>query len=159
MTPRGPLPQKPLHNLHAPSAGDDQCEHNAVGDQLSPGESMDPAVLSLYLEPTSPFLPGYFAHSPSYVVTVHAICYDSYHAAAAVCLAGCALPCLVREYPIWCEVCVSRTVLMVLLLSLNEECFYTGTDSCLVGVSMNVSCHLFSHCQHVCATLSSRSGL
>lgn len=37
MTPQESLPQKPLHNLHAPSPGDDQCEHNAVGDQLSPG--------------------------------------------------------------------------------------------------------------------------
>lgn len=32
MTPQESLPQKPLHNLHAPSTGDDQCEHNAVGD-------------------------------------------------------------------------------------------------------------------------------
>ena len=73
MTPQETLPQKPLHNLHASSAGDDQCEHNAVGDQLSPGKSMVLTVLSLYLEPTSLFLPGYFTHSPSHVVTVHAI--------------------------------------------------------------------------------------
>ena len=50
--------KKPLHNLHAPSAGDDQCEHNAVGDELSPGRSMVPTILSLYLEPTSHSFPG-----------------------------------------------------------------------------------------------------
>ena len=33
MTPRESLPQKPLHNLHAPSAGGVQCEQNSVGDQ------------------------------------------------------------------------------------------------------------------------------
>jgi len=99
MTPQEPLPQKPLYNLHVPSAGDDQCEHNAVGNQLSRDKLTVPTVLSLYLEPTSPFLPGYFAHSPSHVLKVHTILHDSYHAAAAVCLAGSgsALPCLVGE--------------------------------------------------------------
>ena len=48
---------------------------------------------------------------------------------------------------------------MVLLLSQNEECFYTGTDSWLIGVSGNVSYRLFSHFQHVSIMLSSRSGL
>lgn len=126
MTPQEPLPQKPLHNFHVLSAGGDQWENNAVGNQLPPGRSMVPNVLSLYLEPTSPFLPGYFTHSPSHLVAVHAIWHDSCHAAATVCFAGsgCAPPCLVGEYWTWCEVCISRTVLMVLLLSLSKECFY-----------------------------------
>ena len=61
---------------------------------------MVPTFLSLCLEPTSLFLPGYFAHSPSHMVTVYAIYHDSYHAATAVCLvgSGCALPCLEGEY-------------------------------------------------------------
>lgn len=43
----------------------------------------------------------------------------------------------IGEHLTLCKVCVLRTVLMVLLLSLNGECFSTGTDSWLIGVSAN----------------------
>ena len=46
----------------------------------------------------------------------------------------------VEEHLSRCKVCVLRTVLMVLLLSLNEECFSTRTNSWLIGVSANTFC-------------------
>ncbi len=70
VTPRKPLNHKPLRNSNAASAGGDKCGRSAIGDQLSPGRSMFPTVLSLYAGPTSPLLPGYFVHSQDHVRTV-----------------------------------------------------------------------------------------
>lgn len=69
-TPQGPRPHKSLQDSHDPSAGEDQCEHDRVGDQLSPGRLMVPTVLSLWLGSTSPFFPEYSAHSQGHVETV-----------------------------------------------------------------------------------------
>ena len=69
-TPQDPSHHKPFQNSNAVSAEGDQCGHSAVVNQLLQGRSVVPTFLSLFLEPTSPLLPGYFAHSQSYVVTV-----------------------------------------------------------------------------------------
>ena len=47
MTPRESRPQKPLHNLHAPSAGGVQCEQNSVCDQLLPRQWSQPPYIAV----------------------------------------------------------------------------------------------------------------